>query len=821
MYNAVPYLIDVPNPPPNNPYVNKRPPPRDRMSPPPSKRQKKNPEPEPEPTADVASAPESPAPSSLFTDSECDAREVELMNIKRQLIEMDIKHQSAVRNVNNLKKKVGRLEKRLVKCSKANKELRRELQTRQCSIEEVLKNFPPVPQALFRILLKNAKRVNWIKEKEAVELSLSVYFRSPSAYKALRGSGFLLPHPSTLRRRIGKVLIKPGICPAIQDMMRIRALSLQEHEKCVTLALDGMTLTPGLQYKPHSDTCLGHVDHGPYGHEEKLANQGVVMMVRGLSLKWKQVIGFCLVAHNLPLAALNSLVGEAVDLLKQSGFTVKMLVMDQEATQWSWMKTMHVSVERPFLVLSETCIYAMPDPPHLIKNLRNNFMSKNIHFNINGEAMIACWQHCVMLWELERVRPVKAIPKWSDAHFDLKRGGKMKVTLAVQVFSHSAATGMRMYVAADELPQEALQTAAFLEEVNAMWDFVNSSSPSGPPAKRAVALAKWSDAAAKFARFMEFVSSWSFVLPNGKTRQLPSHDGWRLALSALQHLCEELVVDKKVMSYLCLRKCNQDHVENLHSLIRGNSGHNDHPMSQFYISALRILACSFQTTELLALSDSSNCEADDDHVFLDTIPSLNTVTECSDACRAPVECVGDASGDNVINVSGIENLPPAPVHVVDPIEENVIIYIAGYVIRKLNTPKACSECIDLCLTNSVSAKHALVSLKEFKAGCMYKVSAAIAFLCIQFEKHFQSSTMTKLPYPHPRAAIVSSFMKSFCELISSLPLNCTNNHKNALILSVLNTYCTLRIHHYVKAALKKSKKGKRGSDLNKCKKLNM
>jgi hypothetical protein len=63
------------------------------------------------------------------------------------------------------------------------------------------------------------------------------------------------------------------------------------------------------------------------------------------------------------------------------------------------------------------------------------------------------------------------------------------VSLAAQVHSHTAAASMMKHVKDGLIPPEALQAAIFLEEVNALWDFVNSSSQFGPPDKGAVNIA--------------------------------------------------------------------------------------------------------------------------------------------------------------------------------------------------------------------------------------------------------------------------------------------------------------------------------------------
>lgn len=62
----------------------------------------------------------------------------------------------------------------------------------------------------------------------------------------------------------------------------------------------------------------------------------------------------------------------------------------------------------------------------------------------------------------------------------------MKVTLACQLFSHTASAAIKTLVQKDILPDEALDTVIFLQVVNDMWDFVNSNCVSAPLSKRAI-----------------------------------------------------------------------------------------------------------------------------------------------------------------------------------------------------------------------------------------------------------------------------------------------------------------------------------------------
>ncbi|KAL8568510.1 hypothetical protein ACOMHN_055164 [Nucella lapillus] len=183
---------------------------------------------------------------------------------------------------------------------------------KEAILENFLKDLPVVPAALFKIMTRKKKLINWDTEKEAMELCLAVYFRSTSAYAVLRSVGFQLPHPRTLRRRFSTVLTGVGLCQSLFEMMRLRTLALEEHEKRVTLSLDGMTVTKALTYSHHRDELVGFVNCGEYHQSDEIADQAILVMIRGLTLKWKQVLGYFVAKHNLATPTLTAIISEIV-----------------------------------------------------------------------------------------------------------------------------------------------------------------------------------------------------------------------------------------------------------------------------------------------------------------------------------------------------------------------------------------------------------------------------------------------------------------------------------------------------------------------------
>ena len=66
---------------------------------------------------------------------------------------------------------------------------------------------------------------------------------------------------------------------------------------------------------------------------------------------------------------------------------------------------------------------------HLIKNLRRNFLTKDIVFVISDKLKTAQWCH-----RFDFRNALRIVPRLKEDHFSLPRGEKMKVIIACQSF---------------------------------------------------------------------------------------------------------------------------------------------------------------------------------------------------------------------------------------------------------------------------------------------------------------------------------------------------------------------------------------------------
>jgi len=83
------------------------------------------------------------------------------------------------------------------------------------------------------------------------------------------------------------------------------------------------------------------------------------------------------------------------------------------------------------------------DVPHLMKCIRNNLMTKDLMYDVDGIKKQAKWSHLVDLYNVDSLTPdCKMLPRLTDQHIIPEKVKKMKVKHATQVFSQRVASTM-------------------------------------------------------------------------------------------------------------------------------------------------------------------------------------------------------------------------------------------------------------------------------------------------------------------------------------------------------------------------------------------
>ena len=154
-----------------------------------------------------------------------------------------------------------------------------------------------------------------------------------------------------------------------------------------------------------------------------------------------------------------------------------LVISDQGSNNINLFQTrLKTGVDKPFFVHQEKKFFVLYDPPHLIKNVRNN-LKKN-GFQVGDQDV--GWNFIRELYDKDSQTPTRLAPQLTDRHLNLPTLSGLRVKLATQVISHSVATGMKVMAQWGIIQKDAVHTADFLEMFDQLFNSFNSSTLTSP-----------------------------------------------------------------------------------------------------------------------------------------------------------------------------------------------------------------------------------------------------------------------------------------------------------------------------------------------------
>ena len=668
--------------------------------------------------------------------------------------------------------------------------------------------------------------------------ALSIFYQSRKAYNLLQKI-FFLPSPRTLQRAMSNTNISPGFNEDIFNAIKLKFKSIDKLDKHCVLMFDEMALKSNLLYNKAKDCIDGFEDYGELGRTHVEADHALVFMARGITRNWKQPLGYFLVSGSVKPTVLQSLVHICLSRLSEAGLFVTTIVCDQGPTNRCFLEKLEkVSVEQPYLIHDYRNIFVLYDPPHLLKNIRNNLKKKGFIWNDHSIS----WKYIEDFYTFDKSLSIRMAPRLTDKHLQLPPFTNMRVNLAAQVLSHSVAAGINTLSVLLKLESNAVYTAEFIENFDQLFNACNSSSIHSSQ-KMGHAITK-NTTHEQFLRFMlEYIEK--LKQPNSN-KCLPCINGWKISITAILKLWKYM--QENNYTFLMTRRLNQDCLENFFSVIRGLGGNRDNPDVQQFKTSFRHALID----KLFSPNLGSNCELDYDQILLDLqnilAPNLSdslksnfhqepNLDDNANYCFnmkvkmndliTPVEL---SDNDNVLlemNVTCEDNYHPLTDYdCLDLIVDNdlslevtnVAAYMGGYLLRKGGFCKAdtCQKCLDLFTTSpdKQSVKHTFISFKTFREfDCLIYPSSEFCNFVENLEKLFLLN-IDNLIYAS------SGLIEKLYNLgVNQLNLSTCGNAKCINITKyMVKLYLTARIHFKIKIcnqerslkeALKRNRKAKK------------
>lgn len=594
--------------------------------------------------------------------------------------------------VKNCQKTISRQKFQILQLKKENRKLK-ERNSVNIKTGEFMKS-----QQLLSSKLNKGRRYS----SQDKSFALALYYCSTSAYKFMR-KHLCLPTIRSLRRWLQNLVISPGLNENILDMLEIKSHTLTPQKKVVSVVIDEMSLKREITYNSQNDMLYGFEDYGSEfpvkSLEPEPCDQALVVMIRGLTENFKQVIGFFLSKGPIPAEVLKRIVITTINKVKNHGFIPKAVVCDQGSNNLKMRHLFGLSLEQPYIIHDEQHIYFFHDTPHLLKSLRNNFKK----YTIKHENNSYLWKHIEEFF----IKDSSMSPKLTKKHIELPPFTPMRVCLAAQILSHSVSRGILTYASFNYLPSAAIHTAIFIKMIDNLFDCFNSLHLKEPkifkcPLKKSSPHWKFLDEAYEFLGQLK--------IENKFKKLTPCINGWRENITALKLLFSDLQTNVNI-DFLMTRRLTQDCIENLFCILRAKGGNTVNPNSMQFQAALRMTMCN----QILSPSKSSNCEKDFDYFLLRRKEfeqkKINITVHSS-----PADYINDFSVDAIESTA-------------DMIETNALAYITGYICSKL-----CPECKNILSTKedpcNVETVH--ISMKKydnasflFPNECALKISESI------------------------------------------------------------------------------------------------
>ena len=242
------------------------------------------------------------------------------------------------------------------------------------------------------------------------------------------------------------------------------------------------------------------------------------------------------------------------------------------------------------------------------------------------------------------------------------------------------------------MPEECRGTADLLLRLNDILDVMNSYRPTDACRnKRAFSAAVEKEHIRILEEGRDWVGRWCV----GDGAKIDSVAELQLTINAFLLIWQSL---RQSLRFMCTRRLNQNCLENLFGAIRQRNGENDQPNPSQFRHAYRTVSM----TTMLKPTDGGNCEPDADCM-------LAIVTSSAARPDRPIASTSAACDRGPITI-------PSDADRLDGVAENVLAYIAGYLVRQEDLRHVCAACDHALLSGSKQVRRSretMIGVKSF------------------------------------------------------------------------------------------------------------
>ncbi|RVE50120.1 hypothetical protein evm_005326 [Chilo suppressalis] len=419
------------------------------------------------------------------------------------------------------------------------------------SFEKLTQNMNPVTKKLMwlqvRQYTKSSRGRRFTQEEKLI--GLSIMKQSPKCYKFLQKI-FILPSKHTINKMISNLKVEPGLNPQIFEAVKKEVATWEEKRKFCSILFDEVALDSGVNYNRYKDVINGFVHLNERINE--YADHALVFMLRGAVHKWQQPITFFFCKGATSSYQLKKIMKDLVTAVSNAGLIPLALICDQGTSFVASLKSLQEETKREQSICNEITddtiringhsLSIIYDPPHLIKGIRNNFITKDIKY----KNCLSKWSDIVDVYNTDcNHAQIRLLHKLNDEHVIPEKIQKMKVKNCVRVLSKTVAATLAYtaqfshYADGREVSSTLKNTADTVSFFDDLFDSVNGASlfnnkAKGKLLRRAVTTTSqhhcfWKQAITRLKNIR-------FVDKNGKETSVPSLKNWLTTLQSFQRL---------------------------------------------------------------------------------------------------------------------------------------------------------------------------------------------------------------------------------------------------------------------------------------------
>jgi len=718
--------------------------------------------------------------------------------------------------------------RRLAVKVKSLQDLLVDLQQKQLLSQQAAENLSasfstPAMELISRCLKKHSGETLKSYPPELRSFALTLQFYSSRAYNYVRETfGNCLPHPQTLSGWYKSVNGKPGFNDQVFAALVSKAQSSVSGRLLCSFMMDEVAIRKQLDYDTATDKFVGYVDMGVELDDMgglPLAHEALVFMIVSLTESWKLPVAYFLIA-GLNGSERANLVKLCLEKLYTVGVDIVSLTFDGSRANIAMADILGASITmhdmRP--MFSHPCdpqwkVSIFLDACHMLKLMRNALADKSVL--IDGDGNEIKWQYLKDLQELQSEEGLLAANKLNERHIQWTRQ-KMKVKLAAQTLSASVASALEFCNQHLNIAKfkDSGATVKFIRTLDRLFDVLNSRNPLAKGFKAPLRVGNeciWRPFLLSAVDYLK-----QLKLSNG---QLVSESlrktgviGFVASATSIMQVFDTLVANHRhpvPMKYILSYKFSQDHLELFFAVIRSRGGSNNNPSPMQLVATWKRLLTHNQIKDVTTGNciPIENCRLLDINFSLELLQkSANINIETISSFRRHSEDAvvqGDCSNDDHDYLPSVTTL--------SQFVDNVVVYIAGYVVKSLEAHIACEPCRESMigvkmLDDVCRSDFGLLQLRD--RGGLITPTADVIAVCKSAEhhiRHFIGPRHKPLIGSNVRARICHCVLTDFIGrnifmslAEHSLGMEPMSNHRVEMIRAVANKYITLRLHHQCK-----------------------